>query len=172
MTNGKTLIIYFTRTGRTRRLAQRLAQLLDADIEMIRCRRYRLGLFGWWRYLRAGYNSVKGNLPRIGPLQHNPADYDLVVLGTPIWTSYPCLPMRALLDAKPDMPDRIAGFITYGGQSEPDKAFDMMAEMLGKPITHRLAIQNEDGKLPDMDAKAKAFAGVCCGDVRTASSDG
>jgi len=158
MTNGKTLIIYFSRTGRTRRLAQRLAQLLDADIEEIDCRRYRLGLFGWWRYLRAGFNSVKGNLPRIGKLQHTPADYDLVVLGTPIWTSYPCLPMRALLKAGPAMPGRIAGFITYGGQSDPDTAFSMMAEMLGKPISHRLAIQNEDGKLPDMDARAARFA--------------
>lgn len=158
MANRKTLIIYFSRTGRTRRLAQRLAQLLDADIEEIACPRYRLGLFGWWRYLRAGFNSVKGNLPRIGQLQHTPADYDLVVLGTPIWTSYPCLPMRALLDARPDMPNRIAGFLTYGGQSEPDKAFDMMAEMLGQPIEHRLAIMAEDVKLPDMDAKAARFA--------------
>ena len=158
MANRKTLIIYFSRTGRTRRLALRLAQLLDADIEEIECRRYRLGLFGWWRYLRAGFNSVKGNLPRIGQLQHTPADYDLVVLGTPIWTSYPCLPMRALLDARPDMPNRIAGFLTYGGQSEPDKAFDMMAEMLGQPIEHRLAIMAEDVKLPDMDAKAARFA--------------
>ncbi|CDO59649.1 hypothetical protein BN1012_Phect1435 [Candidatus Phaeomarinobacter ectocarpi] len=160
MANSKTLIIYFSRTGRTRRLALRLAQLLDADIEEIECRRYRLGLFGWWRFLRAGFNSIKGNLPRIGQLRHTPADYDLVVLGTPIWTSYPCLPMRALLDARPDMPGRIAGFLTYGGQSEPDKAFDMMAEMLGQPIKHRLAIMTEDGKLPDMDAKAARFADI------------
>lgn len=165
MADNKTLIIYFSRTGRTRRLARRLAQLLDADIEVIKCRRYRMGLFGWWRYLRAGFNSVKGNLPRIGQLQHTPADYDLVVLGTPIWTSYPCLPMRALLDARPDMPGRIAGFLTYGGQSEPDKAFDMMAEMLGKPIEHRLAIMAEDGKLPDMDAKAARFADILEGDA-------
>ena len=158
MTNGKILILYFSRTGRTRRLAQQLAQMLDADIEEIDCRRYRLGLFGWWRYLRAGYNSVRGTLPRIGPLQHDPANYDLVILGTPIWTSYPCLPMRALLASGPKMPEHIAGFITYGGQSDPDTAFDMMADMLGKPINKRLAIQEEDGKLPDMEARAARFA--------------
>lgn len=158
MTRSKTLIIFFSRTGRTRRLAQRLAQLLGADIEELECPRYRLGLFGWWRYLRAGFNSVQGNVPPIKDLQKNPADYDRILLGTPIWTSYPSLPMRAFLRDTPELPASVAAFLTYGGQSEPDKAFDMMAEMLGQPIDHRLAIKTEDGKLPDMDARAARFA--------------
>ncbi len=158
MADSKILVIYYSRTGRTRRLAQRLAELLQADIEEMDCPRYRLGFFGWWRYLRAGFDSVKGNLPPAATLKRNPADYDLVLLGTPIWTSYPSLPLRAYLESKPDMPRSIAAFLTYSGQSEPDKAFDMMAEMLGKPIDHCLAIQEEKGELPDMEAKAAHFA--------------
>jgi len=157
MTDRRTLIIYFTRTGRTKRLAEHLARELNADIEKIRCPRYRLGLFGWWRYLMAGYNSVRGRLPRIRKLKADPMAYDLVLLGTPIWTSYPSLPMRSLLRKRPDLPARIAAFVTYGGQSEPDKAFDMMADLLGRPIDTRLAIQQHEGDLPDMEAKAQTF---------------
>ena len=165
MTHKKTLIIYFSRTGRTRRLAQRLAQLLGADTEEIECLRYRLGLFGWWRYLRAGFDSVQGNVPPIKPLNKDPADYDRILLGTPIWTSYPSLPIRAFLKDSPKLPSNVAAFLTYGGQSEPDKAFDMMAEMLGQPINNRLAIKTEDGKLPDMDTKAARFANSLASDA-------
>lgn len=158
MPERRILVVYFTRTGRTRRLAECLADALEADIEMIRCPRYRAGFFGWWRYLMAGYNSVRGRLPRIRKLRSDPAAYDLVILGTPIWTSYPSLPMRSFLAARPALPNRIAGFVTYGGQSDPEKAFGMMAELLGQPVGPRLAIQQEDGVLPDMEARATRFA--------------
>lgn len=54
-------------------------------------------------------------------------DYDLVLIGGPIWTSYPALPIRALLAGKPELPERVGLFLTYGGHSSPDKAIAEVA---------------------------------------------
>jgi len=120
----KTLIVYYSRTGTTRKLAQALADAFGADISEIRCDRYGPGPF---RYLRAGYDSVKANLPPIDMPQTRFLDYDLVLIGGPIWTSYPALPIRALLAGKPELPERVGLFLTYGGHSSPDKAIAEVA---------------------------------------------
>ncbi len=64
----KTLIVYYSRTGTTKTVATALADTLGADLGEIRCGRYRPGIF---RYPRAGYDSLKGNLP---PIEAPPID--------------------------------------------------------------------------------------------------
>jgi len=144
----RTLIVYYTRTGTTRKLANALATELRADIEEIRCDRYRPGGL---RYLRAGYDSLQGNLPLIEMSQISPTEYDLVLIGAPVWTSYPAIPIRAFLGAEPDLPARIAVFLTHGGHSPPEKAVEMMASLMPRQIEAALTLSNEDvngGALP------------------------
>ena len=134
----KTLIVYYSRTGNTRRLAVALAEVLDADVTEIECDRYRPGPL---RYLRAGYDSVKGNLPPIDIPEPNYPDYDLVLLGSPIWTSYPALPLRAFLAGRPDLPAKTGLFLTFGGHSPPEKAVALVNDALPQPVAAVLALQ-------------------------------
>ena len=137
----KTLIVYYSRTGTTRKLAAALANVLGADLSEIRCDRYGRGPFG---YLCAGYDSVKGNLPPIGMPRERFLDYDLVLIGGPIWTSYPALPIRALLAGKPELPARVGLFLTYGGHSPPDKAVAEVAAALPQSIEASLTLKSDD----------------------------
>ena len=135
-----TLILYYSRSGTTRTLAEALANALDADLAEITCPRYK-GLFG---YLRAGHNSLKGKIPPIEMPDLHPADYDLVLLGAPIWTSYPAVPLRAFLANKPALPERVGLFFTYGGHSPAEAATTMTQDLLGKPPEDILAIEAKD----------------------------
>ncbi len=134
----KTLIVYYSRTGTTRRLASALADALHADVTEIKCDRYGSGAL---RYLRAGYDSVRGNLPPIDIPETRYADYDLVLLGAPIWTSYPALPLRALLAGKPRLPSRVGLFLTYGGHSAAAPAQAMVDALLPQPVAAVLAVK-------------------------------
>lgn len=58
----RTLVIYYSRTGTTRKVAQALADMLGADTAEIRCERYGVGGLG---YIRAAYDSVRGARPAI-----------------------------------------------------------------------------------------------------------
>jgi len=137
----RTLIVYYSRTGTTRTLANALAAELTADVDEIRCERYRPGGL---RYLRAGYDSVRGNLPPIELPAKNPSDYDLVLIGCPIWTSYPALPIRAYLDRAPELPARTAVFLTFGGHSPPQKAIELMTSFLPHQIDAALTLSSDD----------------------------
>ena len=133
----KTLILYYSRTGNTGKVAQALQQALGADLCQIDCPRYRPGGL---RYLLAGYDSLRGRLPQIDLPDVAIADFDLVLLGAPVWTSYPATPLRALLATTPQFTGQVGLFMTLGGHSEPQKAFDGVAEHLSMPLIATLAV--------------------------------
>ena len=85
----RALVVFYSLTGMTRRVAQALAAELGAQVEEIRCPNYRPGFFGFWQ---AGYASWRSRIPEIGPRAHNPSDYDLVVVGLERLYAGPCLP--------------------------------------------------------------------------------
>jgi hypothetical protein len=57
-----------------------------------------------------------------------------VILGAPIWTSYAALPLRSFLSQKPDLPKRVALFLTHGSHSPAQKAVDFVSNLLPIPL--------------------------------------
>lgn len=152
----KSAIVYYSRTGATASVARALAAALAADVFEIGCPRYRPG---WLRYLLAGYDSLRGRLPPIDVAAPDLAQYDLVVLAAPIWTSYPALPLRAFLARSPRLPRRVALALTSGGHSEPKNAVEMTRDLLKSGIEEVLLVQEKDAKGPGLTKRADEFAG-------------
>ncbi|MCF2872455.1 hypothetical protein L0664_15375 [Octadecabacter sp. G9-8] len=136
----KSLILFYSRTGTTMNVANALGAALSADIKEIKCPRYQ---GGWFAYLRAGYDSVKGRLPPIDVPDLSIEGYDLVIIGAPIWTSYPALPLRSFLAQKPRLSGRVAVFFTFGGHSPAEKAVKMVESLLSVPLEATLALPHD-----------------------------
>ena len=132
--------MYYSRTGTTATIARALADQLDADVCQISCDRYSGGLL---RYLLAGYDSVRGNLPEIEMPEFAAEQYDLALIGTPVWTSHPALPIRTFLDRRPELPGRVAVFLTYGEHSPAQTCIDELAELLPVPIEAKLTVNSD-----------------------------
>ena len=90
----KSLVVYYTRTGVTKFVAQTIAAELGSDIEEIVDLKNRAGKLGW---MSAGRDSMQGKETQIAPTTKNPTDYDLVVVGTPIWAWSPTAAIRTYL---------------------------------------------------------------------------
>jgi flavodoxin len=149
----KALIVYFSRTGRTQKVAEAIASLTGSDLEEIREKRGRGGPLGW---LRSGMESTRGMLPHIEPLGNDPASYDLVVIGTPIWASNASSPVRAFMKQYGDR-IRKAAFFCTGDGSESDKAFKGQEELLGRKPQATLALLGEEREGDPAEAKIKEF---------------
>jgi hypothetical protein len=136
----RTLILYYSRTGTTRKAAEALAGLLGADLAEIRCDRYRTGVFS---YIRAAYDSIRRNLPaiEISPAARQP--YDRIVIGGPIWAGRPASPVRSYLAGNNRLPGRVALFLTRIG-SPPEPAFAEMEALLPAPAEAKLALRSGD----------------------------
>lgn len=107
-----TLVAYYSWSGNTAKVAKAVAEALGADIEEIREIRPRRGVLG---YVRAAMEAAREHSAPIQPALRNAADYDLVVLGCPVWAQKMASPMRAYLLRERAHFKRIGLFCTLGG---------------------------------------------------------
>lgn len=130
---SRILVVYYSRTGHTKQLAQRIADAVGADIEAIADRTNRAGVLG---YLRSTYEAVRERQADIAPPSHDPAAYPLVIIGTPIWAMSASSPVRSYLRRHRGALRSVAFFCSCGG-SGGERAFAQMARDLGgaQPVT-------------------------------------
>lgn len=137
---NKVLVVYYSRTGSTRRIAREIACELDADCEAIVDHTERRGLAG---YHRCASEAWRGRLVEIDPPVNPIAGYDLVIIGTPTWCLSLSSPVRTFLRRHRDDIANAAFFCTYRGWGA-QRVFRQMALELGKDPTSVLAIRERD----------------------------
>ncbi len=121
------LVVYFSRTGYTQRVAEQIAHAAGADCEPIKERSARTGFLGYWR---SAHEALRKSAVEIEPGSANPRDYALVVLGTPVWAGSMSSPMRAYIARHERDFGRIALFCTQGS-SGGEKVLRAMADLCG-----------------------------------------
>lgn len=138
----KTLVVFFSRTGTTRHLAESIARAVHAEVEELREVKSRRGLFGW---LRSGYEGTYRRSAEPLPLQHDLRQYDLVFVGSPTWNKALASPVRGFLQRHRAELRHVALFATCGGQGASD-VLAQMAELLPRPPLATLAMLEHDVK--------------------------
>lgn len=150
----KTLIVYYSLSGNARVVADSLAAEIGGTVAEIHCRRYRPGL---WGETLAAWDNRGDYRPKIEALAHRVEDFDLVILGGPVWASRPAAPLRSFLHRVAGRLPQTALFLTHGG-SPAEAAFTEMETLAGQAPVARLAVLNADLKTGGLSAKLKAFA--------------
>ncbi len=106
----KSLVIYYTRTGKTKFVAEAIATQLGADVEEVVDLKKRQGKIGW---IMSGKDASRQSLTEIAPTKKAPADYDLVVIGTPIWAWSPTPAIRTYISQNNLSGKKVALFYTF-----------------------------------------------------------
>lgn len=128
MKNKKILIVYYSRTNKTRKVAQILADKLGGDIEEIRDTVDRRGAKGYWL---SGKDATLRKLTVLEKSEKDLNNYDLVLIGTPIWSWNMSVPVRTYIIENKDNFKEVAFFCTMGGSGN-ERAFGEMAEIVNK----------------------------------------
>jgi len=149
----KILVVYYSRTGLTKKLALSLAEKIGAATEAIIDQDRRAGVLG---YIRSGREAVSKKLAAIEAIQQDPAAYDLVIIGTPLWAGTMSSPVRAYLAAYKDKLKRVAFFITQGGSGQ-EKVFKILSDFVGQDSLANLAVLSREVVRGDYQDKISAF---------------
>jgi len=91
----KTLVIYYTRTGNAKFMAETIAAELRADMEEVIDLKNRQGKLA---FLPAGRDAMRGKETEIAQTKRTPNDYDLIIIGQPVWAGSPTPAIRTYLN--------------------------------------------------------------------------
>ena len=152
----KALIVYASRTGRCRRIANELAAELgsDATLEEIEDLAKHSGIIGWFR---AGRDGFTGRETPIGPPREAPAAFDVTVVGTPIWAGRMSSPVRSYLKRAGAEAGRVAFWCTMRSTGGAE-AFAGMAELCGREPVATEEFRDRDIKRGAHAEPLRAFA--------------
>ena len=139
----KVLVVYYSRTGNTRKIGEEVAAALGADVEELKDDVNRGGPVG---FVRSGREAKSRTLVNIDPLLHEPSTYDLVVIGTPVWARTMCSPVRTFLLNNDLGNARVAWFCTVGASSRSFMAscFRAMTDESGRPPVATVGFSAKD----------------------------
>ena len=149
----KTLVVYYSRTGHTEEVARAIAADLEADIVRIEDLVDRTGALG---YLRSGRDALLGRSSSIRPTGTDPADYDLVIVGSPVWSGRLSTPVRTYIADNKTALQNVAFFCTEGGYGGP-RVFKTMEELCGRQPIATLEVTGGNLRSGDHVGKVAAF---------------
>lgn len=90
----KTLIVYYSRTGHTEKVANEIQKQTGGLIEKIEDNTNRRGILG---YLKSGFQAAKKHAVSINEPINNPKDFEQVIVVSSIWAGTINSPIRTYL---------------------------------------------------------------------------
>ena len=148
----KTLIAFYSRTGTTRKVAEEIAGQLKCKSEEIIDTKNRSSVLG---YIKAGKDATLKRLTLIQKTKNQPENYELIIIGTPVWAHNMAPAVRAYIMQNKDKFRKTAFFCTMGGTGA-DSTFREMEKISAKPAATLVLTAKEvvAGKFAD---KVKVF---------------
>lgn len=134
------LCVYYSRTGRTRKLMQEIADQLGCEIVKLEDGVNRSGPGGW---LLSGLQAVSRKVPPVKELQTKLPlkEYDLVIIGTPVWAGRCSAPVRSFLLQHGEELKKVAYLITRNSNVRYEEVFEQMDLYVRKPHLCAVTIQ-------------------------------
>lgn len=112
--NMKTLVVYFSQTGNTEKIARKAAEATGADIELLETVTPYTG--NYQKIVSDAQDEVERDFQRpIKPLKHNIKDYDRIIVGTPTWWYKMSSPVLTFLSTNDFKGKVVVPFMTNAG---------------------------------------------------------
>lgn len=150
----KILVVYYSFEGNTEFIAEAIAGALDADIQRLKPIK-DLKSKGFSKFVWGGRQVVRKKKPELEPLDKNPDDYEMLIIGTPVWAFNYTPAVRSFLAKYPLKGKKIAIFCTHQGGPKKTLA-NLEAALAGNTIVGKLDLPFVLEKEPEQK-KARAI---------------
>ena len=156
------LVAYYSMNGNTDYAARKIAERTGAD--MLRLEPVRAyPTEGFRKFLRGGRSAVMEEKPALKPYQFEADNYDLVIIGFPVWAGNIAPPVRTFVSNNQLKAVRYAAFACQSG-SGAERAFRKLKDCLGRDPEQTLAlIDPKDKRDPAKDLQIDEFCDLLSG---------
>jgi flavodoxin len=149
----KSLVIYYSLTGKTRLVAQTIAEALNARLAEITERRRTPWPFV---YMTGSFRAMTNMGSKINPVDVALKQYERIFIGSPIWASNPVPAVNAFIYQTNFEGRSVVPFFTMGGDNSGKALVNVKAkieESQGK-VAGSFAITSY--KMPDEEMRTRA----------------
>ncbi|WP_407376950.1 flavodoxin family protein [Methanobrevibacter sp.] len=126
----KSLVVYYSRTNITKKLAEDIAAKTGSDIDEIIPKVNYQGKIG---YARGGKDAMQEKIIEFEDMKFNPQDYDVVYLGAPVWVSKAANPLLSYIKQNEGKFNEVKFFMT-AGSSGFESSFKQLEKYCKKPL--------------------------------------
>jgi len=123
----KTLVVYYSLTGKTRLVAQTIAEVLNATLVEIKETKPRK--LGPAVYLFGGLAAVMNRGSKIKPIDVDLKQHDRIFIGSPIWGSRPAPAINSFIYKTNFEGRSIIPFFTMGGNNSEKALANVTAKI-------------------------------------------
>lgn len=110
----KSIVVYYSYGGNTKRIAQKIQEFLETDVVEIKTVHPYTGSYD--DVVEQGHQEVnQGFMPEIEPLEIDFSQYDVIVIGTPVWWYTFAPAVKTFLNSADFSGKEIYPFATNGG---------------------------------------------------------
>ncbi len=151
----KRIVVYYSLSGNTEAAAKKIAEKLGADLLKVDTEKPMPKSFAA-QIIVGGGQVMMNHIPKLKPLEKDPAEYDEIILGSPIWNSKGVPAINAFLqDEKAAAKVKSLFFLSGGGDTK--KGLEAITKKLPN-LKHSVSLldkKHKDSK--DNDAKIEKF---------------
>lgn len=140
----KSIVVFYSRTDITKRLAEDIENNINADIEEITSKVNYSGKLGYARAIKDGASE---KIIELDALKYDPQQYDTVYIGGPVWVSKAANPVISYLKQNEGKFNNLKFFLT-AGSSGFESSFKQMENASKKPLK-TLAVTTKEVKNKD-----------------------
>lgn len=151
----KTLVIYYSLTGKTRVVARAIAESLNATL--VEITETKLRKPGLRVYLSGGFAAVANRASDIKPITIDVSQYDRVFVGSPVWASRPAPAINSFIRGTDFEGRTVIPFVTLGGDNPAAALTNMTAKIQtrGGDVTGSFAVTTNQVSDDEIAARAK-----------------
>ena len=151
----KKLVVFYSLDGNTKFIAQNLAQKLGADILELKPEK-EIPKIEPLKHFWGGKQVVMKEPPKLQKYNLNLADYDTLIIGTPVWAFNFSPPVRALLKENKIENKKIILFCAF--EATVGKTFEnLKKELLGNKIIAQVEFKSVLAKPKENLEKLEEF---------------
>lgn len=137
----KSLIVYYSMSGKNEELAKILQEKLGCEMESIEEYESRNGVLG---FLRSGMQATFKRMGKIKPTKNDPKDYDIVIVVSPVWAGHIPPPVRTYVYTNKEKIRKIAyASVSYSGYGNK-KVLNDLENLASKKVTAHLLLKEKE----------------------------
>ncbi len=134
----RVLIVYYSRSGKVKEMAEKAAVSRGADIVEIKDTVKRGGPVG---FIKSGYQAARKKSIPIARIDTDIAAYERVVVCSPVWAGTMASPIRAFLEKFKYQINEAEYMLMHASRKNNyDEVFDEMDRILGKTAVRRTSL--------------------------------